>query len=230
MALSHINGQTISGLSAINGQTRSGLSEIFGQSIGAGETFPLTSILDNFNRANENPIAGGWASFPVYNGINTARVVSNTLRCRNVAPAQNAHPVWNTTFAANQEAYVTVSDATVVTDIAVLARATDMDTPSFMNDMYYVRMASGNFRLYKVINDTETQLATTTQALSSGDSLGIRCNGTTIQGWYKPSGGSWTKLLEVTDSSLTGSGNIAIMLSVSSDGAGDLDDFGGGEI
>lgn len=196
----------------------------------AGETFPSTSILDNFNRANENPIAGGWSANPVYFGISTARVVSNTLRARNTGTDTIAHPYWNTTFAANQEAYVTVSDASTVSDVLVLCRATDVNTGTFLNDHYAVRMTGGNFSLRETINDTDADLASVAQTLSSGDSLGIRCNSTTISGWYKASGGSWVKLLQVTDNSLTGSGFIGIMLTVTSSGTGDLDDFGGGEL
>lgn len=196
----------------------------------SGETFPSTSILDNFNRGSENPIAGGWSADPVYFGLSTARIVSNTLRARNTGSDTIAHPYWNTTFAANQEAYVTVADASVVSEVFVLCRATDVNTASYLNDLYAVRMTGGNFSLVETINSTDTDLATVAQALSSGDSLGIRCNGTTISGWYKASGGSWVKLLQVTDGSLTGSGFIGIMLTVTSAGAGDLDDFGGGEL
>jgi hypothetical protein len=73
---------------------------------------------------------------------------------------------------------------------------------------------------------TLTNLGTAAQTVGAGDQIAVQAISSSINLWYKASGGSWTLLISVTDSSYA-SGKIGI----ESRGIfSTLDDFGGGTV
>lgn len=188
--------------------------------------FPTTPILDNFNRANESPLGGGWSANPIYGGVGMFRIVSN--QAQNISGA-SGHGYWATSFGADQEVYATIADWAGFNGFYLLARGTDFNN-DFNQDYYLLTVSkTGNsFELTRVINDSGTVIGSTTQVISSGDSIGLVCAGSSIQGWYKSSGGNWTKLLDVTDSGIANGGNIGMIVDCSTPSQAIIDDFGGG--
>ncbi len=71
---------------------------------------------------------------------------------------------------------------------------------------------------------TLTSLGTSSQTLGAGDSVGVQSIGTTINVWYRPSGGSWSLVITATDSTFT-SGSPGMRTRTSS---GLLDNFAAG--
>jgi hypothetical protein len=63
--------------------------------------------------------------------------------------------------------------------------------------------------------------------VAAGDAIGIRCNGSTIEGWRKPSGGEWGKINTATDATYGSAGYFAID-DTGVTTANQFDDWGGG--
>lgn len=187
--------------------------------------FPTTSVIDNFNRANEGPPPSANWSGPIRPGQPRLKVVTNQV----VANADdNAEDYWsNATFGPDSEAYITI--------------------PTFSNDhsSVYLRLQapgtagvdgyrelssafSSVTQIYRVDDTVHTQLgADISQAWSNGDAHGADIVVSTITAYRKPSGGSWGSLGTRTDNTYAGAGNIGLnMNSINQTG----DDFGGGTI
>ena len=180
------------------------------------ETFPATSVLDTFNRADENPLAGGWGNV-VFSGNSKHRIVSN--KCQSQASVGTTQ-VWDTAPAADQEAYVTNTDGTRV---ELMLRVTNENTGNIT--CYFVIFygsANNEVDIYKVINNSFTALATPTCLVSSaaGDIVGVRVAGTTLTIWQ-----NGALRYTLTDSAVTGVGKLA--LSIHSP-LFNVDSFGGG--
>ena len=191
--------------------------------------FPVTSILDDFNRANEDPLAGGWSSGPFWYGDPLHKLVSNQA----TAQGNGFHDmVWGTDFAADQEIYVTIATVTNLTGIALYARATGVNTSGYTNAYFYADFnnSTGNVSL-EHYDGSETVLDTAniSGGLASGDSIGMECIGTSIKVYHKPSAGSWTEICSGTSSAQNVSGKIAITTD-SAFSLYRLEDFGGGEV
>ena len=71
-------------------------------------TFPTTSVLDSFSRANENPLsdAGKWSG-PIFNGDNELQVVSDQA----ATPSGGGDSYWShASFSGAVEVFCTVTD------------------------------------------------------------------------------------------------------------------------
>lgn len=183
-------------------------------------TFPTTSILDNFNRANEGPPPTGWIT--VNNGH---KIVSNQL-----VPNSNAYSdsYWNTSYGPDMEAYVTiVTKESTGNSIGLQVRV----QPSDSYKAYYLltEISSGasddTIKIKYWNGSTGSTLATYTQEITNGDSIGISAVGSTITAWYKSGAGAWIELGHVTDTSETRAGYIELFNDSSTPV---FDDFGGG--
>lgn len=174
-------------------------------------SFPSASELDDFNRADTTGLGSNWTA-GLLNGFLTLDVVSNTARH---AAASNSSfgDYWNVaTFGPNVDAWATLAVITAG-NLRVAARLQSPATAGV--DGYLVRAFKGTstVELYRVDDNTETSLATgITQTISVGDSLGIRCNGTSIESWYKVGAGAWTQLQAVTDATYGSAGNVGFAL------------------
>lgn len=186
----------------------------------------LDNLLDNFNRADENPLSGGgnWS-------------ISGTF----VAPFQLfSNGILATSGAKiNQSSFVNVGDLTNV-DVAatisvlpgtgnyigVIARQDPtVNTGKNCYDCIYIPGTGVLVDYYDSLG-TSHNLATYSVTLNAGDAIGLSINGTTLRAYYKPSGGSWTQLGSITDTRFShGYIGVAGFPLIS---GGKLDDFSGG--
>lgn len=195
-----------------------------------GGSFPVSAILDNFNRANEGPPPStSWTtSWNV--GADGHKVVSNQLN----ANTSDGSSYWNVqTFGPNCEVYATMVDTQGV--YAQLgARLTSVGTSS-LNGYAVSREDNSTIAVKKWAAGSESQLgATFSQSFTAGDSMGMTVTGsnpTVIEVWYKVGAGAWTSLGTRSDSTSpnTAAGNIGIRSGASS-GSPKWDDFGGGTV
>lgn len=181
--------------------------------------FPTTGILDNFNRANEGPPPSASWSTPA--GLSGCVVSSN--QC--AAAAANGFAVWNTSYNDAQECYATI--AVMSGSVAVFARMQNTGSGATL-DGYSVVTGGTTIYIQRIDNGGATTLGSPiSQTVSAGDAIGIVVNGSSIQSWYKASGGSWTLIDTQTDSTYSGSGQPAVVMT---DTTARLDDFGGGTV
>lgn len=192
--------------------------------------FGTTAILDSGTRANEGPPpSSSWGGI-VTTGDGGLKIVSNEIVGDTSA---NNSSYWNATFAADQEAYVTVNNkGTTGTRFYVFARLTSVGTAS--PDGYCIRadISSGasddTLRLYRMDNGSLTQIGSTaTQELAVNDRIGIHCSGSTITGWHSTASGGWVQVITTTDSAYAATSRIGLYCR---GGTHDFVNFGGGAI
>lgn len=185
---------------------------------------PVTSVLDSFTRTNESPIAGSWAG-PLTSGsgldLNTNQLAANS------GIFQSSY--WNTSFLPDQEVFATLAVLPGAGDNMELhARASN---PGASAVSYYLQFKGGAPQQLALIwrdsggvgHGLASDTATTWVA---GDKMWLRCSGTTIEG-YRYNGTTWSLLLQVTDSNVTGAGYIGATIDAS---VARFDDFGGGTL
>lgn len=170
--------------------------------------FPTVPIVDDFNRADENP-ATGWVTIPTLNAV---QVTSNQLKG---TALQNA-AYFNAQYSADAETACdlgTLPGEGGLVEIGV--RGKDVGGVTTV-DGYSVRVtiAAGTdtINLYVTTNGASSLLASYNQEVASGDSIGIRARGSTIEAWYKPSAGNWTLLGSVTDTTWTAGGYPTLVI------------------
>lgn len=181
--------------------------------------FPVTSKLDDFNRANvlglgpnwtPDPEAAGYASFD----INSNRATPNTAF---------SAAYWNkTNFPADQEVFVTLA-VLPVQAARVLARVTGIGVLATENNYEFEVDGSLNSFISRTFKGTRTTVSGALAGFSAGDQMGLRCVGDQIIA-YK----NGTEIGRVTDASHASPGVIAMVAQ--NDTTVRFEDFGGGDI
>jgi hypothetical protein len=186
-----------------------------------GNAFPISSVLDNFNRANEGPPpSSNWTNWKG----SGSKVASNQWNPSGSGGDNGSY--WNVQdFGPNCEVYVTGTTPGAYTDL--YSRLVDFGNGG---DGYDAAMSdsSNTIRYFRVDNGAYTAIgATISQAIANGDAIGLEIIGSTLQAYYKASGGSWVAQSSRSDSTYSGAGKLAITGQGSTVFA---DDFGGGTI
>lgn len=189
--------------------------------------FPTTSILDNFNRANQGPPPSASWGGDAFSGVaSQLKVISNQLA--NGAGAFSSAYWSAATFGPDSEVYCTVNTLPANgNELAFfVARLT---TPGATATAVALYTQAPNFwQFYKIVGGAQTALgASFTQAISAGDSIGFAIVGTQYQAWYKAAAGAWTQIQTLSDASVAGTGVIGLEMQTA---VTMLDDFGGGTV
>lgn len=182
-----------------------------------------TGVLVNFNETDRNP-ASGLTS--IYNNWQTA---SNVGQPNNAAGVLAY--ITSAAAVADADCYFTVTTKPATGEtVTAMARILDAGSVATV-DGYIVALvvAAGTdtVRVQRVTNAVAITLgADISQEVAVGDSLGIRVYGTSIEAWYKASGGSWTQIATRTDSTYTTAGRIGATTGGATTVR--IDDLGGG--
>lgn len=200
--------------------------------------FPTTPVLDNFNRANEDPLSGGgnWSG-PILLNMNKMKVVSNATQQSTVIGSQSGSSFWNAaTFGPGVEVYVTIPTMWInnSSDVWLWLNGNAENSSGVDGYILYISQSGGAFTwiLNRKDNGVDTQLGGNigTQAIANGDAIGLEdLNGGTLQAYYKPSGGSWGTTGTTRSDNTYTSGHIGYSKGFV-DSTSILDDFGGGTI
>ncbi|MFY9561413.1 MAG: hypothetical protein WAQ52_14365 [Terriglobales bacterium] len=194
-------------------------------------SFPTTGILDNFNRADETPLGNGNWTCPAQVGAHNLQIVGNVVVVTNNLSNNDCY--WSSaSYGSDSESYVTITALPASTQCAaVFARGSNLNTSNFAAYWAEYCAVSGasndTFTLYRFVSGRSTAIASGTQEVSAGDSIGLEVIGTRVRMLYKPGSGAWTQILSVTDSNISGSGRIGMH---EEDTSATLDNFGGGTV
>jgi hypothetical protein len=195
--------------------------------------FPTLGIIDDFNRANEDPVSGGgiWSSSPLLTGGSGAMaVISNQL-------ALSAAAFSSCRLAAihgpNFEFYVTQAVAAVdgATLWFMVGRLINPNSASESGYFFYTGKAAATDTgsLGTMTNGSNTDLgAAIEQEFSVGDAGGFEVIGNTLAAYRKASGGAWA-LITTRSSNLYNSAG-ALGFSTGNNTTVRYDDVGGGTI
>lgn len=185
--------------------------------------FPVTRILDTFNRADEEPITG-WTD-----SSGDGLRVSSNLCLAGTGVGTGGSASWGVSFAVNQEGYFTWSTITAPGTDAIyvyLRLQTDSDYLSDHYETEFVTASGANndvVAFWKRVGGVWTQLGADT-ALGTdyviGDQLGGRIIGSEITAWR-----NGVQVGSRTDTDITLAGFIGLYVG---DPLTTADDFGGG--
>ena len=188
------------------------------------DKFPLTGILDDFNRPDQGPPPGpNWDIVQVGHSVKNNQAVGTQVN--------DILSAWNKGAWSNLEGYLTIkSDPDEgVFSIYILQ---DYHTVA-LEDGYEVwfdtRAGYDVLHMVRVDNQQEMQLGALIDIskIGQGDSIGFRLRDGNLMAYWKPSGGSWTLLGTRTDH--TYSGPFYLVPETWST-TSIFDDFGGGGI
>jgi Fibronectin type III domain len=182
------------------------------------------SILDAFDRANENPLsfAGRWGNGVLGSAERSLKVLSN--QCASDR-STTATAWWKTQLPADQEVYATMSTLPGNTDSFRLYTRLQAPGGSGVDGymLLYTRLSgTDQVVIDRVTNGGFTQLVTVNRELVAGTQLLLRAKGTTLEAWVRE-GSAWSRIARATDSTYTGAGYVGIGIR---DRIGRLDDFG----
>jgi hypothetical protein len=180
--------------------------------------FPTTSVLDDFNRANEGPPPSASWSAPMWWADNL-KVISNTAG----SDTTTGDAYWNAgTVGPACEAY---ADMTSLGSAAYLG--VRMTSPGGTADGYFYFWRPGpNAEIARIDNGTRTRLGAAFDAsTSAGDSLGISAVEDALTAHGK--NGSWSVVAERVDGTYLTSGYIGLGVD---DTTTRWDNFGGGTV
>jgi hypothetical protein len=193
--------------------------------------FPETNLLDGFNRADENPLAGIWSSTKTYSTGGSTTTQLQTNQIRQAATLSSSHTIQ--AYPQDQECWVTISTLANSDDVEVNARIRDPSAAGAIDLYQWVYfVATTSWRIFRIEDGSGAGIGPnpTTPVLAAGDSIGMRLRGSTIEGWHKPAAGAWTLIVSHVDGSpLIHPGPIGVGMN-DADQAWRLDDFGGGAI
>lgn len=181
--------------------------------------FPVTAVLDNFNRADGAGLGSNWTSDPEGYGYGTFDINTNQAKPNGTFPAN----YWNVTaFGADQEVFATLAVLPPGGGARLLARQT---TPGVSgtedNYEFEIGTAGGNSYISRTTNGARTTIKTTGVTFAAGDQVGLRCFGDQIIVFK-----NGVEIDRITDSTNTAGGYIAMVGQ--NDSGLRWDDFGGG--
>lgn len=199
------------------------------QGFAVPSAYPVTALLDDFNRADESPLAGNWSTPINVSGASAA--ISGNGVITNSTPPAGVSAYWDLAqFGPDCEAWITVSaDLDTNENFSVFARLKDVGTDNYDGYQVGINAASNEIGIGRRDNGSYTNLGSVTVTPSVGDSVGIRCVGSRIEAWHKPVGGSWTLKVAATDTTYAAAGYVGFDM-YTEDFTTKLDDFGGGTL
>lgn len=194
--------------------------------------FPSTAVLDNFNRADQEPVTG-WTD-DLFGNSSDCKLTSNTLR---EGTSGDGSCYWTSAFSGgDQEGYITLPNADSHTaGGAVRFIVCGLSVGSANVDGYaleFVKDAGTDFlRLRELTNGAYTTMGSTVnQEVTNGDSLGIEAfSDGTVNAWFKDGASAWTLLFTRTDASPLNCDSSRIGVAMTSS-QHHWDDAGGGPI
>ncbi len=194
---------------------------------------PVTSVLDDFNRADSTTTLGAnWSLLKNFSGALANQGITSNQAYNPTAAFDNYSAMyWNpTTFANACEVYMTISTKpTNDSDSPGIYLGCTSPGASFNGYVFGMNLTAGDMAISKVTAGTQTDIgARVTQAVASGDTILFRRVGTRLRGYIKKSG-VWTLVLTRIDSTFQGAGSIGLYFP-GNKVDGRFDDFGGGNV
>lgn len=199
--------------------------------------FPTTSILDDFNRANEGPPpSASWATPSGWDGL---KVSGN--QCIGDS-ATGGVAIWKTQYGPDCEVYATLTGMTgganATWGIVAYARASSLD---FDTGDFYKLSIDGDIGgictwhiSYQTIagGGSAGELINGSFTFNIGDAFGFSLVGTILTAYHKPGLGAWVNLGSISDSRVSAAGYPGISIDndpLYTTGV-TLDNFGAGTI
>lgn len=156
-------------------------------------------LVDDFNRANETPLAQGWSKT---NSTSAANINLSSNAITSSASTTGASFWSREDFGPDLEAYFTITVKPPSTEQAGVTwrmqQSAGADTWDGYQFIVFAQTGTDTWQLQRVLNAVGTNVATGTQEFAVGDKFGIRHIGGVIESWYLATGTSNWVLLNTT--------------------------------
>ena len=193
--------------------------------------FPATGILDDFNRADEDPLTdgGNWDSADGYGATSGGPLQLTTNQVRNDGATFVERSTWGDIFADSMEAWATRTAVGADDQEMSLVAGATTDRTSATFDCYLAAFGlsaapTSALTLYSVLNGVMTVIGSAAPPGGAGSKSGIRVESGIVEVWEYPSGGPWHLAISVRDTTYSG-GQIGLGIKNTTHR---WDDFGGG--
>jgi fibronectin type 3 domain-containing protein len=186
--------------------------------------FPGAAVLDDFVRS-AGALGASWQS-PGLADPGTVAIQSSGVTASG-AGASSA--TWKTTFAADQDAYLTVPVLPKAGQFLQVAGRVSTLSASTVS-CYFLRVtpSTSTWDLRKKLGGAgSTSMKTFSAPFTAGDGAGLRIIGSTITAYRKPGGGAWTSVGSTNDTAIPGGGYLSFTLGDTTIRGGA---FGGGSV
>jgi len=193
------------------------------------------TLLSDFTGSDEDPLSEGghWAKLNSADAASLRRV-GNAVAGPNDTAALLRASYWTPgNFGPDVEAYATLAVVTNNQQAYDVYARVQQEGGSGTHDGYVARLnTSGDIELRLITNGSGSALGPAPFSITpaAGMKLGIRCHGSTIESWYQPSGGAWTLIGSVTDTTYPSAGKVGLGVNNNLSQAGRIDDFYAGTI
>lgn len=191
--------------------------------------FPTNAtVIDDCNRVDESPIAGGWAANQVQGGTNALRVVGNEL----ASASSSGNGYYDTAYGPGAEGYFTVNLPPAVNLYDAIYFVTGGAGTASWEGYFLVHIwgATNTWRLRKRVAGVSSTIVEDVDGpnMAMNDSLGMEVTSAgVIACYHKPAAGAWGLVTSVADSDLPTSGRWGFEAESSS---ARYDNFSGGTI
>lgn len=161
-------------------------------------------LLDDFQRANENPIADPWASL---SGTPNAQIFSNAWSVVG-AFGQSYHKYF---IARDQAVFATVGNYSAGTTLSLCVRMNGETADSTKFGYAVIANFDDTIHLDRVdAGGGGPTLGSVAQVISTGDKLGIQIIGPMIEVFYKPGAGAWETKLRIENNVYSKAGKVLL--------------------
>lgn len=179
---------------------------------------PTYPVLDNFNRADEDPLSGGgnWST-GMYTGESAMRLSSNAAIGASGAWGGRR---WNAaTFGGDCESGGTITNLSSG-GVVVFCRAANIGT-ALDSYSYWYDLSNTKSVLIRIDNDVDTSLDEDTTDFVANDKFCIQAIGSAIKGFHY-TGGAWNERCSAVDTTYSAAGYAGLEAY----SACAIDDFG----
>lgn len=179
----------------------------------------MATLLDDFNRANENPLANGnWTSIVEQTDSGGLQLTSNVV-AKTGSGTTWSESYWGTTFGPDTEVTAKINTIGSTDAFALWLRVTNPGLSTMSGYLADFSFDTTAMTIYKCVSGAFTSIGTITiSTYSAGDIIGFSAIGTTLTVTR-----NGTAIKTITDSAITGAGKVG--LGINNKGSGTLDDF-----
>ncbi|MDR7492238.1 MAG: hypothetical protein QN122_12415 [Armatimonadota bacterium] len=163
------------------------------------QPFPVPQTLDDFNRPDENPMAGDWAT-PTIGGDQALKIVSGQVAHATGTTSGGTAYYAAAQFSAPIDLWVEIPNA--ASDQGIDYCIASPNT-SGQEDGYRLETFGATLGLWRIDNRVFTQIGSFSLTVGDGDAIGVRLAGGMHRVYHRPAGGSWTLVGVVRDATYT---------------------------
>lgn len=175
--------------------------------------FPNASVvvLDDGNRANEDPLSNG-GSWTTMAGLSAPAIVSNKISTNQGATYVGSS--WTRTSYLNVDVTMDIDTLNASSEFYLYARS-QAATDAANKYVLLIINNGATWRLLKKIGGANTTITESFPSLASGAGrkIGLHVLGSALEAWYFD-GSTWSLVLSGTDSAIGGSGFIGFLAGV----------------